>query len=436
MATRETLRPSGIALIPLLVILVAMALAVAVILLLVQGTGRQPPLISLVLPPPVKSDLGDTFNILLTGRDARIVGDKSFDGKRRNRREDVYHSDIIIVAHVNLPLRRVVLVNIPRDMLVPIPGVSHSSDRTDFCNLDKITHASAYGKEALLVRTIEANLGIRINRRAALDFDSFRLGYDLVRPLLGRLSLRGRSLGTADSALLFVRARRAWINDDIDRSRHSLLFIKAVVQRLWSKLSAPAQQIVLPRVLNLLGNDTDLSSGDIRYVIRELKARRFNPDSIELAVLVGNPSPVTLWDYGQTLSCYLPAWNVIERQVDHFLRDRLDIAAPTFMEQDQKIRWPGYVFADYDLLAKLAPSDSLDTLRLAAIQQIESLARINPHVRHISESLRLTPTTGPDTAPTSGLAQDSAPPTPLPGSDRHPTQARPPAAGSGTSSHR
>lgn len=338
------------------------AVIIAVPALLFSSCRKPAPKAGPPTPPKtvVQSTLGDTFNILLTGRDARLIGDKSQDGKRRNKRQSDYHSDVIIIAHFNLLLPRVTLVSVPRDMLVNIPGYCQPESRTDFNNLDKITHATAYGQEPLLIKTLEKWLGIRIQRRMGLDFDSFRLLFRLIQPFVGELSLRNWQLNTPDSALLFVRNRRQFPNDDLDRSRNSVLFVKTVVQRLWKRLGNRLLNRLLPEILTLLGPDTDLTADDIRSIIARLRQRRFNPDSIETAVLIGNPAPVTIWKYGQTLSCCLPCYEENTRQVAYYLKDQRHVKTFSFMEQNQKIHWPRYVFENYDFL--VPETTRVDTL--------------------------------------------------------------------------
>ena len=224
-----------------------------------------------------RSDLGDTFNILLTGRDARLVGDPSLDGKKRNKREAAYHSDVIIIAHFNLPLRRVTLLNIPRDMLVTIPGHSHPDGRLDFPAMDKITHASAYGRDSLLEKTIEKNYGIRIRRRIALDFDSFRMSFGLLQPFLGKLAFGNRELGNPEQALMFVRDRHHFANDDLDRSRHSVLFVKTIVQRLWPRMDNRFAAWLAGQMLALLGGDTDISGDDLHTYHRRAAPPEVQP---------------------------------------------------------------------------------------------------------------------------------------------------------------
>jgi hypothetical protein len=362
-------------------------------------------------PAPVRrarfqSGLGDTFNILLTGRDARLVGDPTLDGKRRNRRDNVYHSDVVVIAHFNLALRRLTLLSIPRDMLVVIPGHAQPESRTDFCNMDKITHVSAYGRDSLLVRTVEKNYDIRIRRRVALDFDSFRMGYALLKPFLGRMSFGDRELNTPDEALMFVRDRRHYANDDLDRGRHAVLFIKTILQRLWPRLDNRFIEWLVAQSLALLGSDTDLSADDVRYIIRELKTRKFRPDSIETAVMIGAEGPVTLYSYGQTLSCCLPVYDENEKQIAYYVKDRLDVQAWSFMEQNQRIRWPGYVFENYDFMPDTTRIDTMNPAWRKLRTEKDTLRKDTLHLRRKDstgrDSLAPRPAARPETtaAPT------------------------------------
>jgi hypothetical protein len=70
---------------------------------------------------------------------------------------------------------------------------------------------------------------------------------------------------------------------------------------------------------------------------------------------------VTLYTYGQTLSCCLPNYAEDEKQVDFYLRDNFETNAFSFMEQDQKIPWPGYDF-DFDDYDQLPDTTYVDTL--------------------------------------------------------------------------
>jgi hypothetical protein len=143
--------------------------------------------------------------------------------------------------------------------------------------------------------------------------------------------------------------------------------------------------------LTILGSDTDLKPDDVLYVLQQLKKRRFSPDSIETAVLIGNEAPVTLREYGQTLSCCLPAWNEVDRQVDFYLRDRRDVPALSFMEQNQKIRWPGYVFENYDSMPDTARVDTTSPAYRRLLLEKDSLRPVDSSMLRLRDSLAELP---------------------------------------------
>ncbi|MCH5281282.1 MAG: LCP family protein [Lachnospiraceae bacterium] len=90
------------------------------------------------------------FNILLIGYDER----EGVGGKR---------SDSMILLSINRDSKELIATSIMRDIYVEIPG--HGSNR--------INAAYAYGGEELLVKTIEQNFRIKINRYVSVDFFVF-----------------------------------------------------------------------------------------------------------------------------------------------------------------------------------------------------------------------------------------------------------------------
>lgn len=89
-------------------------------------------------------------NILLIGRD-------SFDSKGPAR------SDTMIILTLDNLNKSIKLTSIARDTLVNIPN------RGD----EKLNHAYAYGKEELLLQTINQNFKLDIKDYAIVDFESF-----------------------------------------------------------------------------------------------------------------------------------------------------------------------------------------------------------------------------------------------------------------------
>ena len=321
-----------------------------------------------------------SVNILIIGKDARAVGPVVNEGRQRNKREEQSHSDIIILCHVNFggedgdrtapsstqALRGTVpsfrvgpsvsLVAIPRDLLVEVPGITAAASNTDFNRREKIAHTYAIGGDKLLRSTVTNLLGIPIHRSIAFDFDSFRMTFDLLRPFVGVLRVGGVNLTERDQALKFARKRYGLEFDDADRCRNAVSLIRGMMVRMWWLVGARLGDMLLERVLAVVGTDTDLTADEVHEVADGLRRAGFSPARTRTAVLVGEGAEVTLAHYNMTLSCYLPAYREIEKQVDRFLLDKEDVAALDFMTQE-KYSAPGYLFANY-----VVPVDSTDSV--------------------------------------------------------------------------
>lgn len=89
-------------------------------------------------------------NILIMGSDAR-PGDTSA------------RTDSMMILTVDKIHKDIKITSLARDTFVDIPGHGYS----------KLTHAYAFGKEDLLIKTIEQNFGIDINDFALINFESF-----------------------------------------------------------------------------------------------------------------------------------------------------------------------------------------------------------------------------------------------------------------------
>ncbi len=297
-----------------------------------------------------------SVNILIIGKDARAVGPVVNEGRQRNRREEESHSDIIIVCHVNFGVPSVNLVAIPRDLLVEVPGITAAASNTDFTHMEKITHTYAIGGDRLLRKTVTNLLGIPIHRSIAFDFDSFRMAFDLLRPFVGRLRVGDVDLTERDQALKFARKRYGLKYDDADRCRNALMLVRSIMIRAWWLAGTRLGDIILQRMLAIVGADTDLTMDEIHETADGLRRTGFIPASTKTAVLVSEGAEVTLTRYNQTLSCYLPVYREIEKQVDRFLLDKKEVQAIDFMTQEP-FRVPGYFDSNY-----VTPVDTLDSV--------------------------------------------------------------------------
>ena len=94
----------------------------------------------------------EVLNILLFGQD--------YSGSK----DDYGRSDTMILMSLDNINKKIKLTSFQRDTYVYIPGYGD----------DKINAAFSLGGEGLAIRTIEANFGIKVDKYATVDFDSFR----------------------------------------------------------------------------------------------------------------------------------------------------------------------------------------------------------------------------------------------------------------------
>ncbi|GAB3656387.1 hypothetical protein GCM10027596_10510 [Nocardioides korecus] len=137
-------------------------------------------------------------------------------------------TDSIILLHTgNGPS---MLLSIPRDSLVPIPG--HGTG--------KINSAFAYGGPKLLVRTLEQSTGVRIDDYVEIGFGGFVNAVDAVggiticptqRMVDPRANLRirkGCQQVDGVTALGYSRSRHVSRYGDLDRARHQREVVSAI----------------------------------------------------------------------------------------------------------------------------------------------------------------------------------------------------------------
>jgi LCP family protein required for cell wall assembly len=237
-------------------------------------------------PGPAVKD--QPYNVLLVGtyRDAGLTdAQKLYLGTGRAR-DDSGRSDTMLLAHVSPARHRVVLLSLPRDLEVDVPGFGTG----------KLNGARAHGGPGLLVRTVTELTGLPVAHYVELDFAGFvRLievtgPVELCNPTGQRWNdverVRGRTVrwtsldlgphscmraGSRD-ALAYVRARHV-AGGDGNRMLRQQLFLRAVTDELASAgtLADPAR---LLRAADALGGslhtDSGLSTTDALRLARQL----------------------------------------------------------------------------------------------------------------------------------------------------------------------
>jgi LCP family protein required for cell wall assembly len=189
---------------------------------------------SVTLPASTTTSAGQ--NWLITGSDTR-------SGLSRTEKDALHvgsdtdtNSDSLMLLHVGGPTP--VLISIPRDSYVPIPG--HGSN--------KINAALGIGGPALLVQTVESVTGLHINHYMGIGFEGL---VDVTNKVGGvnvclKTAVHDQNSGVnlpagcqtlnGTQALEFVRDRDSFATGDLQRIQDQREFLKALL----SKATSPA----------------------------------------------------------------------------------------------------------------------------------------------------------------------------------------------------
>ena len=225
-----------------------------------------PDMTARLMPTPVATAAlaKDIIHILLIGAD---TGSYAPD----------QNTDVLIVASVNRKTTQVTLLSSPRDLWVYIPTVGYN----------RINTAHRYGARtkypgggpALLMRTVQENLGISVDHWVRVDYQGFASavdklgGIDLLVPCETNLRYRPTDSSTDEemtlepgfyhmdgaTALRYVRTRRG--ESDFDRARRQQQFLKAV----WDQFKGADTLTKIPVLWAAMSGNfkTDMGLGDV-----------------------------------------------------------------------------------------------------------------------------------------------------------------------------
>jgi len=173
------------------------------------------------------------------GADWLIVGSDSREGLDEGRRRQLgtgqaagRRADTMMLLHIPRGTGKPVLVSLPRDSYVPIPGHGRN----------KLNAAFALGGPQLLARTVEQATGIRLDRYMEVGFDGFATVVDAVGgvricpktamrdPMAGLNVKAGCQEAGSRTALAYVRARHSG-RGDLDRVQRQQEFLGSLIDR-------------------------------------------------------------------------------------------------------------------------------------------------------------------------------------------------------------
>lgn len=176
---------------------------------------------------------GTTY--LLVGSDSRAGLTKAQRRRLSTGNAAGQRTDTIMLLHTGSGPN--LLMSIPRDSIVPIPG--HSTT--------KINAAFAWGGPQLLVKTIEQSTGIRIDQYVEIGFGGLVKAVDAVGgiticptqamkdPLAGLNIKAGCQHANGVKALGYARSRHTQVLGDLGRAEHQ----REVVSAIGHKVASP-----------------------------------------------------------------------------------------------------------------------------------------------------------------------------------------------------
>jgi LCP family protein required for cell wall assembly len=244
-------------------------------------------------PFPTTCDGPGRINILLIGIDG--VNNNYYRAAR---------SDTIIMLGVNFASKTANMLSIPRDLWVPLPGLSQVP-------ADRINTAYHYGElygvpgggPAELEGVISSTFGLRVDRYVTVDFDAFIQGIDAVggvdinipKPLHDPAYPLRDGSGTIvidfpagdvhmDGATALIYARIRHDSSDFTRMRRQQQVLFAARDKLLSPFTIPQ----LPGLVQLLlgAARTDMSLQDMALL--GCLAPQINTQAIQSWVIAGN----------------------------------------------------------------------------------------------------------------------------------------------------
>ena len=145
-------------------------------------------------------------------------------------------SDSIMILHISPGGQRPLLISLPRDSYVPIPG--HG--------MNKINAAYAFGVPKLLAETVQNVTGLRIQHFMEIGFGGFVsvvnsvggvrmcIPQNLRDPASGLHLKKGCQTLDGGQALGFVRTRHLYAQQDLQRVQDQRVFLRALLTKMTS----------------------------------------------------------------------------------------------------------------------------------------------------------------------------------------------------------
>ncbi|GAA2059512.1 LCP family protein [Streptomyces albiaxialis] len=254
-----------------------------------------------------RPDGGDGTNYLIVGSDSR----EGMSKEERNKLHtggptDEGRTDSIMILHVGDSGNT--MVSLPRDSDVVLPSFTGSESGKKYPATGKhIKINAAYSQDGpeLLVRTVEANTGLRIDHYAEIGFGGFAkivdsvggvemdIPQDIKDEKSGADLKKGKQTLDGKDALAFVRTRYALKGSDLDRTKNQQKFLSALANQVatpWTVLNPFRLYPTMGAGLDTLKVDKDMSLWNVARMFWAMKGVS-GGDGKSMNMPIAGPAP-------------------------------------------------------------------------------------------------------------------------------------------------
>ncbi|MFI7142316.1 LCP family protein [Streptomyces massasporeus] len=192
-----------------------------------------------------RPEAGGGTNYLIVGSDSRKGMSAEEKKKLHTGSAEGKRTDSMMILHTGGGAPT--LISLPRDSNVTIPSFKGSDSGKFYPNTGRQTKLNAaYAEDGpeLLVRTVEANTGLRIDHYVEIGFAGFAnivdavggvemdIPQDIKDTKSGADLKKGKQTLNGEQALAFVRTRYALAGSDLDRTKNQQKFLSALANQV------------------------------------------------------------------------------------------------------------------------------------------------------------------------------------------------------------